>query len=151
MIASRASRQYRCLRNHAVPSLLWHAEFRLRFFIYFNFLFYSRHTKLPGRKCARPRRRRQLPAPPAPVTATSQGAARPSSPPAPATASARCRRCCSLSSPFQRSLSLPSQRSPRRLRPSPQVAPATATSASALQVSKFYSGELAESISNNAQ
>ena len=36
-------------------------------------------------------------------------------------------------------------------RPSPQVAPAAATSASALQASKLYSGEAAESISNNAQ
>ena len=41
MIASRASRQYRCLHNHAVPSLLsrsvaGHAEFRFRSFIYFN-------------------------------------------------------------------------------------------------------------------
>ena len=35
--------------------------------------------------------------------------------------------------------------------PSPQVAPAAATSASALQASKFYSWEAAESISNNAQ
>ena len=48
MIASRATRRYRCLHNHAFPSLLWHAEFRFRSFIYFNFLFYSRHTKLPG-------------------------------------------------------------------------------------------------------
>ena len=41
MIPSRASRQYRCLHKHAVPwrrlpSLLWHAEFRFRSFIYFN-------------------------------------------------------------------------------------------------------------------
>ena len=55
-IASRASRQYRCLHNYAVLSLLWHAEFRLRSFISIG-LFYRRHTKLPGLKCARPRRR----------------------------------------------------------------------------------------------
>ena len=36
MIPSRASRQYRCQHKHAVPSLLWHAEFRFRSFIYFN-------------------------------------------------------------------------------------------------------------------
>ena len=87
-------------------------------------LFYSRHTKLPGRSLpgdvpvpAAGAGRGQLPAPPAPVTATSQGAARPSSPLA--TASARCRRCCSLASQSQRSLSSPSQRSPllRRGRP----------------------------------
>ena len=46
-------------------------------------LFYSRHTKLPGQKCARPRRRRRP---------------RPQAPSAP---SARCCRCCSLSSPSQ--------------------------------------------------
>ena len=61
---SRASRQYRCLDNHAVLSLLWHAEFRFRSLIYFNSPLYSRHTKLPGRKCFRRRlrRRRQRPA-----------------------------------------------------------------------------------------
>ena len=52
--ASRASRQYRCLHNHAVLSPLWHVEFRFRSFISIC-LFYNRHTKLPSRKCARPR------------------------------------------------------------------------------------------------
>ena len=51
-LAFRTSRQHRYLHNHAVLSLLWHAEFRFRSF--FNLPLFRRHTKLPGRKCARP-------------------------------------------------------------------------------------------------
>ena len=70
-------------------------------------------------------------------------------PPAPATASARCRRCCSLSSPSQRRVSARCRRRPSARHffaaavpaGGAALAPATATSASALQASKFYSGE----------
>ena len=48
----------------------------------------------PGGQSARPRRRGQLPAPPAPATAMPQWAVFPSSPPAPAAASASSRRSC---------------------------------------------------------
>ena len=163
--------------------------------LYCKWQLYKRHTKLPGRKCARPPQRcgsrpqprpgpfrgasalvqavltagagrGQLPAPPAQATATatSQGAARPSSPqarprpPALAAASTHRRRHC---------VRLLRRCRPRRRRPpwphparslaslfwtassplqSPQVAPAAATSASALQASKYYSRKADESI-----
>ena len=199
-IASRASQQYRCLHNHAVLSLLWHAEFRFRSFIYFispllqqayktarqevclspppppAAASFRRHRHWsrprPGGQRARPRRRRRprpqarlrrrrRPRPQArlrsrlrlrpasgatgachghvqggmaaSVFAAGAGHGRRPRPPTPAAAAGAVRG--------QRSLSLPS----------PQVAPAAATSASALQASKFYSGEPAESISDNSQ
>ena len=129
-----------------------------RSFIYFNSVFYSRHAKLPGRKCARPRRRRR-PRPASGATGAGHchvpgGSAAGASPSRPrqrpalaVVAVVRCRRRPSASCRSSASL-LWTSSSPR---PSPQVVPAAATSASALQASKFYSWVTAESISDNAQ
>ena len=127
---------------------------------------YSRNTKLPGRKCARSSRcaasaghghvpggnapvlatgagRRKLPAPPAPATAHGHvpGGSAASAPVLAASASRGCRPVlAACAGRGQRSMSSPlcMSSSPR---PSPQVAPAAATSVSALQASKFYSRE----------
>ena len=127
MIPSRASRQYRCQHKHAVPSLLWHAEFRFRSFIYFNSPLLQQAYKTarpdvcpspppaPAATSFRRHRRRSRPRPRGQRARPRRHGRRPR-PPAPAAASARCRRCCSLSSPSQRSPLLRRGR-PRRWRP----------------------------------
>ena len=126
--------------------------------LFFNWPLYSRHTNCQAGSTPVP-----TAALPAPVAATSRGAARPSSPAAqtaasltPATATSRSALVLAVVYVFFAAAVLAGgtsrghvPRARRRLccrtspspRPSPQVAP---TSALALQASKFYSGEAAE-------
>ena len=156
-VASHASRQYRCLHNHAVLSHLCQVEFRFRSFISVC-LFAAGIQYCPGPSPPLRYRRRPRPRPggqSAPALPRRWRRPRPASGAAgaghvPADSASVLAAAAAGASRGLRSLSSPlwTSSSPR---PSPQVVPAAATSASALQESKSYSGEAAESMSNNAQ
>ena len=77
------SLQCRYQHNHAILTLLWHAQFRVR-----SFISICRFTVTEGiQNCSAGSAPVPAAALPEPAAATSRGAARPSSPPAPAAAS----------------------------------------------------------------